>query len=198
MPRRSAAHALQTRDAIVERAVDLASVEGLEGVTIGRLAGDLTMSKAGVIGHFGSKEALQLAAIESASARFREAVWQRAEHVTPGLPRLRAVCKAWLDYIEVETFPGGCFLSAASFEFDDREGPVREAIAAALGLWHAALRADVKVAVKAGALPAGTVPDQVAFELEAIALGAGQARRLRRDPKAGLYARRAMERVLAT
>jgi AcrR family transcriptional regulator len=189
--------ALQTRDAIVERAVDLASVDGLEGVTIGRLAGDLTMSKAGVIGHFGSKEALQLAAIESATARFTEAVWQRAEHVTPGLPRLRALCGVWLDYIEGDTFPGGCFLSAASFEFDDREGPVRDAVVEALGLWHRVLRAEVKTAVKAGDLPAGTIPDQIAFELEAIALGTGQALRLRRDPKAGVYARRAMDRVLA-
>src|SRR3989337_1838026 len=139
MPRRSAVQALQTRDTIVERAVDVASIEGLEGVTIGRLAGDLTMSKAGVIGYFGSKEALQLAAIESASERFRRAVWQRGEHVTPGLPRLRALCAAWLEYIESDTFPGGCFLSAASFEFDDREGTVREALVAPLGPWHTAL-----------------------------------------------------------
>jgi len=196
MPRRSASDALLTRDAIVARAVDVASLEGLEGITIGRLASDLTMSKAGVIGHFGSKEALQLAAVKDASARFRTAVWAPAEHVTPGLPRLRAIADHWLDYCESETFPGGCFLSAASFEFDDREGAVRDAVAAALALWHRVLSAEVGTAVGAGDMPADTDPDQIAFELEAITLGATQARRLHRDPHAGERARRATTRLL--
>lgn len=198
MPRRSAADALLTRDAIIDRAVDLASTDGLEGITIGRLAGDLTMSKAGVIGHFGTKEALQLAAVDAAVARFTRAVWQPVARMPPGLTRLRALCAAWHDYLEGDLFPGGCFLSAASFEFDDREGPVRDRIAAALEQWRAALRADAQAAIDAGELPGEDDADQLAFELQAYGLAATQARRLDRDEHAVDRARRATARVLGT
>lgn len=196
MPRRSAAAALLTRDAIVNRAVDVASVDGLEGVTIGRLAGDLTMSKAGVIGHFGTKETLQLAALDVAIERFRNAVWEPVAHHDPGIERLRALCDSWQRYCDSDIFPGGCFLTAASFEFDDREGPVRDKIADMLKRWHGVLRAEVQTAVKAGDLPKDTDPDQVAFELEAITVGANQARRLHRDPKATARAKTAIARVI--
>src|SRR3954447_7754041 len=99
VPRRSAAEARQTRASIIDRAVDVASVDGLEGLTIGRLAGDLGMSKAGVMGHFGSKEALQLAAVENASEACRRAVWEPAAGARPGLQRLVAIAEAWIGHV---------------------------------------------------------------------------------------------------
>src|SRR5688500_6501497 len=97
-PRNSVAEAGRTRSSILDRAVQVSSVEGLEGVTIGRLAGDLAMSKSGVIGHFGTKEALQLATLEEALGVFRREVWERVSDVDAGLPRLLALCDAWTSY----------------------------------------------------------------------------------------------------
>src|ERR1700712_3222641 len=105
--RRSAADARDTRTAIVDRAVAVASVEGLEGLTIGRLATDLDMSKAGLIRHFGSKQELQRVAFEEATARFRAVVWEKAEPAAPGLPRLMAIARAWSAYLDEPIFPGG-------------------------------------------------------------------------------------------
>src|SRR3954471_3471509 len=112
MPRRSALEAAGTRDAIIRRAADIGSVEGLEGITIGRLAGELEMSKAGVIGHFGTKEELQLATLEMAAEVFRERVWAPAEHLEPGLPRLLGILEAWVAYADAPTWAGGCFIAA--------------------------------------------------------------------------------------
>src|SRR3954465_13797123 len=99
MPRRSAADAARTRQAIVERSVAVASIEGLEGLTIGRLAGDLEMSKAGVLGHFGTKEEQQLGAVEAAPAASRREVWERAQDAPAGRARLLAIADAWLSYL---------------------------------------------------------------------------------------------------
>lgn len=191
MPRRSVAEARKTHDSIVARAVDLASLEGLEGLTIGRLAGELDMSKAGVIGHFGTKEALQLAALEQANEIFRREVWDRAAGEEAGLPRLRAIAEAWISYLERDVFPGGCFLTAASTEWDGREGPVRDAIASSLDLWRRLLRREAREAGYED-------PDQVAFELGGIAVGLNQALQLFGDRSAGRRARRAVERVLSS
>src|SRR3954454_11601575 len=109
MPRRSAIEAAGTRDAIIRRAADIGSVEGLEGITIGHLASDLEMSKAGVIGHFGSKEELQLATLALAADLFAEQVWRPAEHRTPGLDRLLGICAAWTRYADRPILSGGCF-----------------------------------------------------------------------------------------
>ena len=136
------------------------------------------MSKAGVVGGFGSKEGLQLATLEGAIAVWRREVWDRAADAEPGLPRLRAICEAWVAYLDGDVFPGGCFLTAASFEFDGRTGPVRDAIEAAMDLWLRVLAGEVRTAVAAGDLPAETDPEQVAFELNALAVGANQARQL--------------------
>lgn len=197
MPRNSVAGARRTREAILAEAVDLASVEGLEGLTIGRLASALEMSKAGVIGHFGTKEQLQLATLEAAVATFTREVWEPAAQAEPGLPRLRAICAAWVAYLEGGVFPGGCFITTAATEFDAREpGPVRDAIAAAQGRWLGVLAAEAKVAVKAGELDAARDPRDVAFELNAVAVGLNQAIQLFRDRQAPARARRAMARVL--
>src|SRR3954447_1785713 len=112
MARRSAAEAAQTRTAILDRSVALASLEGLEGLTIGRLAADLDMSKSGVLGHFGAKEELQLAVVDTAADIFAREVAAQAQDAKPGLPRLRAMCAAWVSYLERRVFPGGCFFTA--------------------------------------------------------------------------------------
>ena len=189
MPRRSAAATAETHAAILDRAVDVASTDGLEGLTIGRLATDMRMSKAGVIGHFGSKEALQLEALERAIDAWRAAVWEPVAGEQPGLPRLLAVARRWSEFLGDCPFPGGCFLTAASFEFDDRPGPVRDRVREALDLWLRVLAADAR---RAGL----DDPDQIAFELNTIAMGTNSAVRLQEDPTAARRCRRAMERVL--
>jgi AcrR family transcriptional regulator len=189
MPRRSQADAARTHDAILDRAVTVASTDGLEGVTIGRLATDMRMSKAGVIGHFGSKEALQLEALQRAIARWTEQVWEPVEHEEPGLRRLEAIADRWSTFLGDCPFPGGCFVSAASFEFDDRPGPVRDRVREALALWLGVLARDARIA-------GFDDPEQVAFELNAIAIGTNSAARLQEDPLAGERCRRAMKRVL--
>src|SRR3712207_6256551 len=97
------------------------------------------MSKAGVIGHFGSKEALQLAALEQAVAIFTREVWDRAASEERGLPRLRAIADAWVSYLQRDVFPGGCFLTAASCEWDGRDGPVRDRVVGTMDLWLSVL-----------------------------------------------------------
>jgi AcrR family transcriptional regulator len=197
-PRNSAEGAAATRESIVAAAVARGSVDGLEGITIGKLATSLRMSKAGVIGHFGNKEALQLAALEQAIRTFRAEVWDPVAGKPEGIVRLRAVARAWLSHLQGDTFPGGCFLTAASTEFDGRPGPVRDAVDSALSLWERVLAHDVRAAKAAGDLPADTDPIQVAFEMNAIAMGVNQARQLRRDPQAAVRGRRAMARLLST
>jgi AcrR family transcriptional regulator len=181
----------------VDRAVSVASVEGLEGLTIGRLATDLDMSKAGLIRHFGSKQELQRVAFEEATARFREVVWEKAEAAAPGLPRLLAIAKAWSAYIDKPIFPGGCFLAATSSEFDGRPGPVHDLVAETSTRWLKTLARDARVAVEAGDLPPATDPAQVAYELNALAMGANHARQLHGDRRAGSRCLQAMKRVLA-
>lgn len=173
-----------------------ASIEGLESVTIGRLAGQLNMSKAGVIGPFGTKEQIQLAALEEAIAMFTADVWTPVENVEPGMPRLRATCESWLDHLIGDTFPGGCFLTQSATEFDGRPGPVRDRVAEYSALWERVLARDVKIAVKAGDLPAGTDPDQVAFEIGSIAQGVNQARQLRHQKNAKKRGQAAIQRIL--
>ena len=190
MPRRSQADAARTHDSIVERAVALASTDGLEGLTIGRLATDVRMSKAGVMGHFGTKEALQLEALERAIAEWTAAVWEPVAGEAPGLPRLHAIARRWSEFLGDCPFPGGCFVSAASFEFDDRPGPVRDRVREALALWLRVLAADARAA-------GFEDPEQIAFELNAIAMGTNSAVRLQGDPEASARCRAAMERVLS-
>jgi AcrR family transcriptional regulator len=194
--RRSAIDALQTRAEILRRAADVASVEGLEGLTIGRLAAELDMSKSGVIGQFGSKEELQLATLEYAADVFREQVWEPVRHLEPGLPRLLAICEAWTRYADGCPFTGGCFIAAAQFEWDGRSGRVRDAVAAFTRLWREALMADIALALEAGDLPADTDVAQVAFSLEALASGMNPARQLHGDTDAAAWSLKAMHAVL--
>jgi AcrR family transcriptional regulator len=197
-PRRSAAEAADTRTEIVERALRLGSVDGLEGLTIGRLADQVGMSKSGLIRHFGSKEALQLAALDAAVDLFRREIWDRAADAQPGLPRLRALCEAWISYLERDLLPGGCFLTAAAAEFDGRGGPVREATRRAWARWLRVLEGEARTAVEAGELPADGDPVQIAFELNGIGMALNNALQLHQDPDGRARARRAFERVLAS
>jgi AcrR family transcriptional regulator len=196
MPRRSVADAARTRSAILERSVRLASVEGLEGLTIGRLATDLEMSKGGVLGHFGTKEELQLAALGAARDIYRREIWEPAQDVAPGRARLLAICDAWLSYLARDVFPGGCFVAAASCEFDDRPGRVHDAVVAMHRQWMGVLAREVRIAVKHGELPRASDPEDIAFGLNAVAMGVNQAHRLLGDAAAPERGWRAMRALL--
>ncbi|HKS23800.1 MAG TPA: TetR/AcrR family transcriptional regulator [Thermoanaerobaculia bacterium] len=186
----------RTRASILQRAVDLASVEGLEGLTIGRLAEELGMSKSGLFAHFGSKEELQLAAIESAGQRFVDTVVKPAIEAPRGYPRLVAICNSWLDYLRRRVFPGGCFFAAASFEFDGRPGVVRDAVKQQMEDWFGALERAIRMAKDEGHLDADVDPAQLAFELNSLFFGANFAYNLRHDEEAFARARRAIEQRL--
>src|SRR3954452_19689890 len=178
--------ATRTREAILERAMDLASVEGLEGLTIGRLATELEMSKSGLFGHFGSKEELQLATVREAADRFVAEGVALALAEAEGAPRLHALCDRYVDHLERQVFSGGCFFAAAAAEFDDRPGPVRDAVRTGVGAWLGLLARN---AAAAGVED----PEQLAFELHALALGANSGARLFGDEQAVARARAAID-----
>jgi len=196
MPRRSALEAAGTRDAIIRRAADIGSVEGLEGITIGRLAADLEMSKAGVIGHFGTKEELQLSTLAFAADLFREQVWDPSEDLRPGLERLLAICASWTRCAAEPFLSGGCFIAATTFEFDEREGRVHDELERVVGRWRKTLVREITQAIADGDLPAGLDPEQAAFSLEALAAGMNPARRLYGDSAAPDWSLTAMHAVL--
>ncbi|MDX6669621.1 MAG: hypothetical protein QOK04_3001 [Solirubrobacteraceae bacterium] len=196
MPRRSAAAVADSRASAVEAAIDLASVEGLEGITIGRLAGELAMSKSGLIGRFGDKEAMQRAVLAAAVERFTDAVWRPARRSKPGLPRLEAIVDAWIAHLREGVFPGGCFVTTASVEYDARPGPLHDDVAAAVERWLGVLEAEARLAREAGDLPADRDPADVAFELHSLASGGSVAGRLIGDAAALDRTRAAMRRSL--
>lgn len=196
MARRSAADARDTRGRIVSRALRIAATDGLEGVTIGRLADSLELSKSGVLNHFRTKELLQLAVIEQASEIFRREVWEPAREEQHGLDRLLAIEHKWIDLISGETWPSGCFWTAAAAEFDGRPGPVRDALAEALARFDTAMQREVGRAVDAGELPAGTDPGQVVFELRGVVMATNQQLQLQDDSSAPERAKAAVRRIL--
>jgi AcrR family transcriptional regulator len=174
----------RTKQGILERAVDIASVEGLEGLTIGRLAEELEMSKSGLFAHFGSKEELQLATVEAARQRFVNEMFLPALKTPRGYPRLLAICRSWLEYIKRGVFPGGCFFAAASFEFDGRPGPIRDAVGEAMDVWLDALEKAIRMAKEEGHLDRGVDVKQLAFEINAIFFGANFSYQMRDDKRA--------------
>jgi AcrR family transcriptional regulator len=197
VPRRSVTAVAASRAETLRAAVELASVIGLEGITIGGLAAELGMSKSGLVGRFGSKEELQLAALEEATGIFRRAVYDPAARRPAGLRRLDAICDAWIDYLRASPFPGGCFLTSASVEFDGRPGPVNDAVKRFAEQWLAVLEREARAGVQNGELPAATDPDELAFVLNALAVGANCDFQLRRDPRSLERARRAMANAIA-
>ncbi len=169
----------------------LASVHGLEGLSIGQLAEATGMSKAGLFAHFGSKEELQLATVEAARERFIAAVIEPVKDLPKGLPRLRGLLESWLAYGPSGTFRGGCFFAAASTEFDGRPGPVRDRVRETMKQWTGLLKHAVREAVEEGHLRSDSDPTLLGFEFLALAMAANNAFQLHEDPRAFDLARRA-------
>ncbi len=185
------ARGLRSRAAILERSVQIASRQGMEGLTIGSLAADLGAHKSSVHALFGSKEELQLATLAAARSILIEYVITPALPSRAGLPRLLAIGDAWFDYLAAEVFAGGCFLCAASAEMDGRPGPLRDAVEAVMREWVAVLRANLETAVAAGELGADVDPAATAFRLNALGMAANWQLQLMRDPSGVDYARAA-------
>lgn len=182
----------RTHQEILSTAVDLGSREGLEALSIGRLAACAGVSKSGLFAHFGSKQELQLATVESARVIFVREVIEPGLSAAEGLPRLRATLAAWLDYFRRDVFPGGCFFQAASLEFDGRPGPVRDRVLEVMSEWLAWL---AELARRAG-VPGGEAAQQTAFELNAIGLATNWQRQLLGDDRTLDRAEAAFERLL--
>jgi AcrR family transcriptional regulator len=181
----------RTRQAIVDAAVQVASAEGLEGLSIGRLATELGVSKSGLFAHFGSKMDLQLATVDAAREVFIESVIGGSGGDT-GIGSLLSLVNSWLDYMENEVFRGGCFFAAASLEWDSRPGDVRDRIAATMGEWLLALEATIQDAQDAGELSRAVESDQLAFEINGLGMGANWSFQLYRDKTAFARARMAI------
>ncbi|MCR6487304.1 TetR/AcrR family transcriptional regulator [Amycolatopsis sp. OK19-0408] len=179
-----------TRRLVLRHAVDVASVDGLDGLSLGRLATELELSKSGVFALFGSKEDLQLATVEAALEIFRSYVVTPSLDVAPGLPRLRAICENWLDYSENRVFPGGCFFFNVGAEFDARPGRVHDAVAAASGSFAEFIRESCLEAVALGHVD--TDPEILAFELHALGRAANADAVLNGGTRAYTLARRAI------
>jgi len=186
----------QTRDAILAHALGLVTRIGLEGLTIGRLAEDLRMSKSGLFAHFRSKEALQLEILRMAGGRMIEDVVKPALAVPRGEPRVRALFEGWLAWEQSPSLPGGCPFMSASFELDDRPGPVRDFVVQNLRDWADTLAGAARIAVQEGHFRADLDCEQFAHDCGGIALAFVHASRLMHDPKARARAETAFEALL--
>ena len=187
----------RTRAAILDAALRIVSKAGLDGLTIGTLADATGMSKSGLFAHFGSREELLLAVLAHGQAQFTEVVFQPAMAKPRGLPRLKAMFTNWLDWTESADLPGGCPMIGGATEFDDKPGPVRDMLAGGQRTWIETLKRTVRQAVEEGQLPAGTDPEQIAFEMFGIALVVHHHRRLLGYPKARARALAALEKLLS-
>jgi AcrR family transcriptional regulator len=186
----------QTRAAILEAALSQASHMGLEGLSIGALAEVTQMSKSGVFAHFGSREELQISVIREYHARFEEEVFFPAIREPRGLPRLRALFERWIRRVSVE-LDSGCIYISGAVEFDDRPGPVRDALASMVLAWHAALRRAIEMAVEERHLRADTDATQMLFEVHGLILALHHDARFLRQPGALDRARAGFERALS-
>ena len=182
LQRRPRADGERTRGAILRAAASLATVDGLEGLSIGNLAAALGMSKSGLYAHFGSKQELQLATVEEAGRIFAEEVVQPALAVPAGLAQLEAVCDAFFDHLKRRVFPGGCFFASAALEMGTRPGPVKEAVAGFQTAFVDLLRGFAATAVEQHELPASEDPARLCFELNGILLAADTNFVLHGDP----------------
>jgi AcrR family transcriptional regulator len=184
-----------TRAAILDAALGLASHMGLEGLSIGALAEVMQMSKSGVFAHFGSREELQISVIREYHARFEEEVFFPAIAQARGLPRLRALFERWIRRVSVE-LDSGCIYISGAVEFDDRPGPVRDALAEMVRAWHAALERAIRIAIEAGELKPDTDAHQMLFEMHGLILALHHDARFLRNPGTLDRARAGFERVL--
>src|SRR5512135_1109178 len=196
-PRRRRSDGEQSRSAILGVAARLATVEGIGGLSISRLADAVGMSKSGLFTHFGSKEELQLATVEAASSLFAAQVIEPASSASSGLERLRRLVAAYLRYVEADTFPGGCFFASVLAEVDMHPGAVRDRLVRFLSEWVGRLETAVRDAQAEGEIDPAEDPGQLAFELEAALLLANAQFVVARTPEPIERARRAVERRLA-
>src|SRR4051794_26342769 len=194
--RRQRSDGERSRTAILDEAARLATVEGIDGLSIARLADAVGMSKSGLFAHFGSKEELQVATVEAASAVFARDVSAPAESATAGLERLRRLTDGYLRYLEAETFPGGCFFASVLAEVNTRPGPVRDRLMAFLEGWLGRLESAVREAQAVGALDSREDPAQLVFEIEAALLLANAQYVVARSPEPLERARAAIDRRL--
>jgi AcrR family transcriptional regulator len=186
----------RSRAAILREAAKLATVEGIDGLSIARLADAVGMSKSGLFAHFGSKEELQLATIETASEIFVEHVVAPAMDVPPGIERLRALAENFLRHVEEDVFPGGCFFASVAAELDTRPGPVRDRAIAAIVGWTDLLEQAVRDGQAAGAIDAAEEPEQLVFELDAYLLLGNAQFVVSRQAETMARTRRAFDRRL--
>ena len=185
----------QTRVAILDAALSLASHMGLEGLSIGALADVMQMSKSGVFAHFGSREDLQIAVIRQYHARFEEEVFRGAMPSERGLPRLKDLFERWIRRVSVE-LDSGCIYISGAVEFDDRPGPVRDALAEMVRAWHGALHRAISIAVEMGHLRDNTDQSQMLFEMHGLILALHHDSRFLRNPGVLDRARTGFERML--
>lgn len=187
---------MRSREAILDEAARLATVDGIGGLSLSHLADAVGMSKSGLFAHFGSKEELQLETVEAANALFEDQVIRAASTAATGLERLRGLLDAYLRYLEVETFPGGCFFASALAEVDMQPGPVRDRLVVFLADWLGRLEAAVADAQREGDIDPSEDPAQLVFELEAALLLANAQYVVTRTPEPIDRARRAIDRRL--
>jgi AcrR family transcriptional regulator len=189
---------MRNRDTILREAARLVTVEGIEGLSIARLAAAVGLSKSGLFAHFRSKEELQLATIETADEIFRAEVIRPALEAPAGIARLRALCEAFLAHLERGVFPGGCFFASAAAELDTHPGPVRDRALALVAEWFGQLATAAREAQAEGTVKPDEDPTQIAFELDAYLLLANAQYTATGDEAALDRARQATKRLLAS
>jgi AcrR family transcriptional regulator len=188
---------VDTRRAILEHALEVATKEGLEGLTIGRLAQDLRLSKSGLFAHFRGKEALLLQVLETARARFIEHVVKPGLAAPRGEPRVRALFESWLAWERSTALPGGCPFVTAAVELDDRPGPARDYVVQSQKDWLDVIATAARTGVQEGHFGRDFDAEQFAYEFHGIMLSYHHVARLLHDPNAETRVRRAFESLLA-
>jgi len=184
---------MRTRQAILAHAARVGSAEGLEAVSLQRLATDLGMSKSGLFAHFGSKEELHMATIDAAARIFTDEVIRPALATPRGVGRVWALCNSWLSYLERGVFPGGCFFWAVAEEFDSRRpGPVRDSVLEKKSYWSYTLQRAVREGQEAGDIDPGMDPEQLAWELDSLLGGTNSGFKGDDGPRAIERGRRAI------
>ena len=185
-----------TLTAILDTAIEMAAEEGLESLTIGEVAKRLGLSKSGVFSRVGSREALQMAVIEEYDRRFLQDVFVPAMREPRGLPRLNAIMRLWLQRARDVEIRQGCIYCAGAFEFDDRDGPLRDKLLEGIQGWRTALKRTVIQAIDLGHLPPDTDADQLVFEMDGLFVALMRDARFLRDPRAADRAWTAYERLI--
>ena len=185
-----------TLAAILDTAISMAATDGLESLTVGELAKRLNLSKSGVFSRIGSREALQKAVIEEYDRRFLQDVFVPAMREPRGLPRLNAIMRLWLQRARDVEIQQGCIYCAGAFEYDDRDGPLRDMLLQGVLGWRRALKRTVIQAIEAGHLAADTDPDQLVFEMDGLFVALMRDARFLRDPRAADRAWATYERLI--